>query len=94
MISEFCLEIVEHIKDMERTLTYKPTHFDDSQCTKTFKSMCMINGKVYKLVIDICSCEKMFSNKLAEYLKLKTKPYPTPFSIGWIKKSLSIGITE
>ena len=46
------------------------------------------------LIIDNGSYEHIISSALVDYLKLETEPHPQPHTISWIKKSLSIKVTN
>ncbi|KAE8785797.1 hypothetical protein D1007_40437 [Hordeum vulgare] len=53
-----------------------------------------MNGKACKFVIDSCSCENLISQKLVNHLKLKTHNHSNPYTIGWIKKGVTMRITK
>lgn len=90
---EFCEEEGEEVVCVIQRLLCSPIQPEDTQRNKIFESKCTVNGKVCKLVVDNCSCENLVSQKLVEHLKLETHPNPNPYTIGWIKKGVSMRIT-
>ncbi|GJX72611.1 RNA-directed DNA polymerase [Tanacetum coccineum] len=43
---------------------------------------------------DELDCENLVSKALVEAFKLSTEPYPNPYQIRWIKKGLTLKVTE
>jgi len=84
----------EEVVCVVRRLLYTPAQADESQRKRIFEGKCFVTNKVCKLVINSCSCENLVSKSLVEHLKLKTRPHPTPYNIGWIKKGPSMKITQ
>ncbi|KAK9109663.1 hypothetical protein Sjap_017723 [Stephania japonica] len=67
---------------------------DGSQRHKLFRTRCTINGQVFELIIDSGSCENIIGRGTAEALKLKMEKHPSPYSIGWIKATEKVQVTE
>ena len=61
---------------------------------KIFYFRCSVNIKVSNLIIYKESCENIIFRALVDYLKLRTEPYPHSYTIGWIKKGLSIKVSD
>jgi len=62
--------------------------------TSDFSLRCSVKNKVCNLIINNDSCKNIVSTALVDYLKLKTKPHPHPYIIGWIKKDPCIKVTN
>ncbi|KAK9124575.1 hypothetical protein Sjap_014177 [Stephania japonica] len=67
---------------------------DGSQRHKLFRTRCTINGQVFELIIDSGSCENIIGRGTDEALKLKMEKHPNPYSIGWIKATEKVQVTE
>nr|GEV07121.1 nucleobase-ascorbate transporter 3 [Tanacetum cinerariifolium] len=50
--------------------------------------------KICYMIIDGGSCENLVSKALVKAIKLPTKPHPSPYHIGRIKKGLALKVTE
>ena len=57
---------------------------DDTQREKKNHSRCLVNGKVWSLIIDGGSCTNVASTRLVKKLGLKTTPYPKPYKFQWL----------
>ena len=58
-----------------------------------FYSRCSVKSNVCTLIIVNESYENIISRAL-DYLKLETEPHSQSYTIGWIKKGLSIKVTD
>uniref|UniRef100_A0A9I9D9S0 Asp_protease_2 domain-containing protein n=1 Tax=Cucumis melo TaxID=3656 RepID=A0A9I9D9S0_CUCME len=52
-----------------------------------FKTRCTVSGKVCNVIIDNGSRENFVSKKLVTALNLKVEAHPSPYKIGWVKKT-------
>ncbi|KAK9144917.1 hypothetical protein Sjap_004820 [Stephania japonica] len=77
-----------------RRLMLTPKLEDGSQRHKLFRTRCTINGQVFELIIDSGSCENIIGRSTVEALKLKMEKHPSPYSIGWIKATEKVQVTE
>jgi len=66
---------------------------DIAQRHQIFYLRCSVKSNVCTLIIDNESYENIISRAL-DYLKLETEPYAQPYTIDWIKKGLSIKVTD
>lgn len=71
---------------MRRTLIKVPTIKEPLQRKYLFKTTCMEQGKVCKVVIDSGSNDNLVAIEIVEKLKLKRIPHPTPYKVSWINK--------
>nr|GEW46154.1 hypothetical protein [Tanacetum cinerariifolium] len=67
---------------------------DASQINKIFQTKCLVKEKICYMIIDGGSCENLVSKALVKAIKLPTKPHPSPYHIGRIKKGLALKVTE
>ncbi|KAG5531974.1 hypothetical protein RHGRI_026552 [Rhododendron griersonianum] len=75
-------------------LLYAPKHESDLQRHNIFRISCTINDKVCDVIIDSGSSENIVSRALVNKLQLRTKPHPSPYKIGCIKRGAEIKVTE
>jgi len=57
---------------------------NDTQRENIFHYRCLMNGKVFSLIIDGGSCTNVASTRLVEKLGLKTTPHPKPYKFQWL----------
>ena len=62
------------------------TNGDEWLRNNIFQSTCTIRGKVCRFVIDAESCENILSTEAIQKLGVKTKAYPKPYKLAWLKK--------
>ena len=58
-----------------------------------FRAQCTINKRVCDLIIDSGSVKNITSKSLVTKVRLKTEKHPSPYKIGWIKKSRETLVT-
>jgi len=86
-INEFATCVVQRLQCNQTTPDTTKQH-------QIFYSRYSVKIKVCNLIIDNRSCENFISRALVNYLKLEIKSYLHPYTISWIRKSLSIKITN
>nr|GEY99675.1 zf-CCHC domain-containing protein [Tanacetum cinerariifolium] len=82
---------VAHV--VQRTLCL-PKVSDSSQRNKIFQTKCLVKEKICSVIIDGGSCKNLVSKALVKAFMLPTKPHPSPYQIGWVKKVPSLKVTE
>ena len=72
-------------------LTLRVEYYDQQK--EIFLARCTINKRVCDLIIDSGSVKNIMSKSLVTKLGLKTEKHPSPYKIGWIKKSRETLVT-
>nr|GEW44779.1 Asp_protease_2 domain-containing protein [Tanacetum cinerariifolium] len=78
---------------VQRTLC-SPKVSDSSQRNKQFQTKCLVKEKSCYMIIDGGSCENLVSKALVNAFNLLTKPHPSPYQYGRIKKGLVLMVTK
>ncbi|GJT00803.1 putative nucleotidyltransferase, ribonuclease H [Tanacetum coccineum] len=95
------LEYAEQLDGEAEQVTYvvhrtlcSPKVSDSSQRNKNFQTKCLVKEKICSIIINGGSCENLVSKALVKAFKLPTKPHPSPYQIGRIKKGLTLKVTK
>ena len=59
-----------------------------------FRTRCIINNKLFELIIDSGSCENIISREVEKVWKFPVEKHPNPYTIGWIKVAEKIEVKE
>lgn len=59
-----------------------------------FKTWCIINGQVCKVLVDSGCTENIISSGVIKALKLNTIKHLEPYNISWVRKGIDILVTE
>ena len=59
-----------------------------------FRTMCKVQGKCCKMVIDSGSTENLVSREMVEKLRLKKTKHPVPSKLSWLHKGHQILVSE
>ena len=59
-----------------------------------FKTLCKVNNKVYRVIVDFGSSDNVASREMVDKLKLTTSPHPYPYKVSWLTKDKQTLINE
>ena len=59
-----------------------------------FHSTCTINGKVYRFIIDLGSCENVIPDEFIRKLALTTEHHPAPYKLAWLKQGSKVQVSR
>ena len=59
-----------------------------------FKTVCKVEGKCCKLVIDNGSTDNLVSTEMVDKLKLKKAVHPEPYRVAWLQKGHQVLVRE
>ena len=68
--------------------------FELAQRNTLFNTMCKVQGKCCQMIIDSGNTDNLFSTKVVEKLKLKTKKHPTPYKVSWHQRGHQLLVNE
>ncbi|GJU05235.1 transposon ty3-I gag-pol polyprotein [Tanacetum coccineum] len=95
------LEYAEHVDREVEQVTYviqrtlcSPKVSGSLQRNKIFQTKCLVKETICYMIIDGGSCKNLVSMDLVKAFKLPTKPHPSPYQIGRIKKGLALKATK
>ena len=69
-------------------------HRELAQRKYLFRSMCKVQGKCCKMVIDSGSIENIVSTNMVEKLSLKRTKHLIPYKVSWLHKRHQILVSE
>ena len=58
------------------------------------RTVCKVQGKCCRLVIDNGSTDNLVSIEVVEKLKLKTMKHPTAYKVSWLQKGHQLIVNE
>ena len=59
-----------------------------------FRTMCKVQGKCCKMVIDSGSTDNLVSTEMVEKLSLRKVRHPMPYKVSWLHKGHQILVSE
>ena len=59
-----------------------------------FRTMCKVQGKYCKMVIDSGSIDNLVSTEMVEKLSWKKTKHPVPYKVSWLHKGHQILVSE
>jgi len=68
--------------------------FYESQRENIFHTRCLINNKLFSLIVDEGSCANVANTKVVDKLKLSTISYATPYKLQWLSKEGEIIVNK
>ena len=76
-----------------RALTARPLE-DDEQRENIFYTRCLVQDKLYSLIIDGSSCTNVGSTIMVEKLGLPTTEHPRPHKLQWFNNSGEVRVAK
>lgn len=67
---------------------------DESQRENIFHTRCVIQNKLYSLIIDGGSCTNVASIRLVNKDGLKTTPHPRPYKLEWLSEDGELEVNQ
>ena len=68
------------------SLKLKKEQVEPAQRKSLFRTMCKVQGKCCKMVIDSGSTGNLVSKEMVENLSLKKTKHPIPYKLSWLHK--------
>ena len=68
--------------------------FDEIQKENIFHTRCLINNKLYSLIVDEGSCTNVASTRVVEKLGLTTISHAKPYKFQWLSKEREIMVNK
>ena len=59
-----------------------------------FKSVCKVEGKCCKLIVDSGSTDNLVSTEMVEKLNLRKTVHPEPYRVAWLQKGHQFLVKE
>ena len=93
-MAEVFPEIGESLMMNKVLLKPKKEHAEPSQRKYLFKTMCKVQGKCCKMVIESGNIENLVSTEMVEKLSLKRTKHHVPYKVSWLHKGHQILVSE
>ena len=77
-----------------RALSMQSKEDDNLQRENLFHTRCLVQGKIYSVVIDGGSCTNVVSNLMVEKLDLPTIKHPQLYKLQWLNDSGEVNVTK
>ena len=77
-----------------RKLMLTPKRDERTQRHQLFRTKCIIDMRVFELIVDSSSRKNIIGKAAMTALKLPIEKHPNPYTIGWIKAAKTIEVTE
>ena len=80
---------------MRKVLLKQVKEVDEPPQRKAFfKTMCKVQGKCYKVIIDCGSNDNLVSIEVIEKLKLPKTKHPIPYKVSWLQNGHQLLVSE
>jgi len=79
---------------VKRLLGSQMQPLDNTQRENIFHTRCIINGKLFSLIVDEGSCANVTSSRLVSKQNLDTKPHPRPYRLQWLSEDEEVKMTQ
>ena len=86
-------EVVAYLEDGEALLMRK-TIEEPIQRRSLFKSVCKVEGKCCKLIVDSGSIDNLASTEMVDKLNLRKTVHPEPYRVAWLQKVHQVLVKE
>ena len=87
-------ELEDDLLMVRRLLGSHMQPLEQSQSENIFHTRCLINGKLWCLIIDGKYCTNMVNSKLVSKLNLETKSNPRPYKLHWLWKDVEMTVSQ
>ena len=67
---------------------------DPIQRRSLFKSVCKVEGKCFKLIVDSGSTDNLVSTKMVDKLNLRKTIHTEPYRFAWLQKGHQVLVKE
>ena len=88
------LEVVVNYPEQGEALLLKKVIDESIQRRILFKTVCKVEGKCCKLIIDSGSTDNLVSTEMVEKRNLKRTVHPKPYIVAWLQKGQQVLVNE
>ena len=88
------LEVDENYPEQGEALLMRKVTDELVQRRNLFKTVCKVEGKCRKLIVDSGSIDNLVSTEMVEKLKLRKTVHPEPYRVAWLQKGQQVLVRE
>jgi hypothetical protein len=88
------LEVIEDYPEQGEALLMRKVIDESAQRRSLFKTVCKVEGKCCKLIIDSGSTDNLVSTEMVDKLKLKKTVHPEPYRVVWLQEGHQVLVRE
>ena len=94
MVEEVLQETGESLMINKVLLKPEKEQAEPTQRKYLFGTMCKVQGKCCKMVIDNGSTNNIVSTEMVDNMRLKKTKHPVPYKVSWLHKGHQILVSE
>ena len=86
--------MVENYLEQGEALLMRKVTNESVQRRILFKTICKVEGKCCKLIVDSGSTDNLVSTEMVDKLKLRKIVHPEPYRVAWLQKGHQVLVKE